>query len=63
MDQIYTTNGYVDPSILEKKVIVSDEPQAHITATEYWLEGELVRRDVDIALKGREIALEMANLS
>ncbi|MBV8666730.1 MAG: hypothetical protein JO269_09620 [Burkholderiaceae bacterium] len=49
--KIYTTKGMVKRDRLTDKVFVQDHPQGIITATEYYLDGELVRRDVDIKLK------------
>lgn len=48
---IFTTLGAVEEVLLEKKVIVEDFDEATSTATEYWLDGECVRRDVNLALK------------
>lgn len=50
---ITTTKGPMDDSLLEKRVIESDEPDAFVTATEYWLDGELVHRGVHAALKSK----------
>lgn len=50
---INTIHGPMDEALLEKRVIVSDEPDAKVTATEYWLDGELVHRSVHADLKSK----------
>ena len=61
MALIYTTKGEIDEALLEKKLIVEDYPDATVTATEYFLGDELVKRDVDVALKGRDLNLAQAS--
>jgi len=50
---IFTTLGAVAEERLEKRVSAEDSGDAVATATEYWLNGECVRRDVNLALKPR----------
>ena len=38
MAQITTTRGLMDESLLNKRIVESDEQDAFVTATEYWLE-------------------------
>jgi hypothetical protein len=45
-DLITTTEGPIEYSRLVTKDIVSHEPGKRVTATEWYLEGKLVRRDV-----------------
>ncbi len=52
---LFTTKGVLPVASLEKTEIVSDEADAVVTATEYRLDGELVRRDVNLALKPKDI--------
>lgn len=59
MAQVITTKGLVDRERLEVKDIVSEEENARVTATEWYLDGVLVRRDVNVnILRGLEIAAE-----
>lgn len=51
LGHVFTTKGAVLREALEEKVFVEDHPDAVTTATEYWLHGECVRRDVNVALK------------
>ena len=46
--KVHTTKGLVDRDLLTVTDIVSDEPNARVTATEWHLDGELVRRDVNV---------------
>jgi len=49
---ITTIYGDMDESLLEKKVYVDrDDENEHTTATEYWLNGELVHRSAHVTLK------------
>lgn len=48
---IQTTKGEMDDSLLEKKTGVIDNDNETINWVEYWLEGELVHRSVDMVLK------------
>lgn len=46
--QVFTTKGLIERSQLQVKDIVTDEPTARVTATEWRLGDELVRRDVHV---------------
>ena len=60
---VLTTKGLVARELLSVSDIVSDEPNARIIATEWRLDGELVRRDVWVSiLSGHEMASEQAEL-
>jgi hypothetical protein len=48
---ITTTKGELDDSQLDKKTGVIDNENETITWVEYWLDGELVHRSVDMVLK------------
>lgn len=52
---IFTTRGVLPVDSLVKTEVVTDEQDAVVTATEYRLDGELVRRDVNLALKPKNI--------
>lgn len=45
---IFTTKGILDTSQLEVKDIVSEVDNARVIATEWYLDSELVRRDVNV---------------
>jgi len=55
MAQIITTRGLMDESLLNKRIVESDEQDAFVTATEYWLDDELVHRSVHAALKSKAL--------
>jgi hypothetical protein len=48
---VSTTKGEMDISLLEKKEGVVDTENETTTWVEYWLDGELVHRSVDMVLK------------
>lgn len=59
MAQVLTTKGLVDRSKLEVKDIIEEHDNARVFATEWYLDGELVRRDVNVnILRGLEVAPE-----
>jgi len=61
MSQVLTTQGLVDRDLLQVEDIVSEEPNARVIATEWFLDGELVRRDVAVSiLSGQVLAGEQA---
>ena len=55
MTMINTTKGDIPLDCLEVRTVTQDEPEVVATATEYWLDGECVRRDVNLALKPKDI--------
>lgn len=55
VELIFTTKGDLPVDMLEQRVITEDYPDATTTATEYWLDGECVRRDVNVALKPKDL--------
>lgn len=60
---IYTTHGLVPRAELEVHDVVSWEPNARVTATEWRRNGELVRRDVNVnILRGLSIGAEQEGL-
>lgn len=63
MSQVHTTKGLIDRDQLTVKDIVSDEPNARVVATEWFLDGEMVRRDVAVSiLSGLAVFSEQAEL-
>jgi len=48
---ITTTKGEMDASLLEKREGTIDTDNETTSWVEYWLEGELVHRSVDMTLK------------
>jgi hypothetical protein len=63
MSLVHTTKGLIDRDLLEVKDIITDEDNAHVIATEWFLDGELVRRDVAVSiLSGQAIAGEQGEL-
>ena len=55
MTTIHTIHGELPIDSLEKKIIEEDAPDGFVTATEYWLNGEIVRRDVHVAVKAHAV--------
>lgn len=63
MVKVHTTKGLIDRDLLTVKDIISDEPNARVTATEWFLGDELVRRDVAVSiLSGHALAGEQGEL-
>lgn len=48
MSKVITTKGIIERELLEVKDIVFEEINARVIATEWYLSGELVRRDVNV---------------
>ena len=51
MNMITTTKGDMDESLLEKRVGSVENDTETTTWVEYWLDGELVHRSVNMVLK------------
>lgn len=49
---IITTLGEIDRDKLEVKDVVTEQPGSRAIATEYYFQGELVRRDVTVNMTG-----------
>ncbi len=63
MAQVHTTKGLIDRDRLTVADVVSDEDNARVISTEWFLEGELVRRDVAVSiLSGQALAGEASEL-
>lgn len=52
---INTIKGEMDDADLMKRIIRTEGEESIVTATEYWLEGELVHRSVRAELIGRDL--------
>lgn len=63
MPLVHTTKGLIERDRLVVNDIVSDEENARVIATEWHLDGELVRRDVIVSiLSGIGLGTEQQNL-
>lgn len=61
--QVWTTRGLVEREQLTVKDIVEEHDQARVTATEWFLGDELVRRDVNVnILRGHAMASEQEHM-
>ena len=58
---IYTTRGDMPKCLLRHEEVVQYFPDAVLTAQEYFIGEELVRRDLHVALKGKELAMAQAS--
>lgn len=60
---VYTTKGLIERDQLEIKDVVSEEDNARVMATEWYLNGELVRRDVNVnILRGQSVLGEQGEI-
>ena len=63
MSMVHTTKGMIDRHRLVVTDVVSDEDNARVTATEWHLDGELVRRDVNVnILQGQAVFGDQAEV-
>jgi len=61
--KVHTTKGLIDRDLLIASDIVTEEENARVIATEWHLDGELVRRDVAVSiLQGQALFGEQAEL-
>lgn len=61
--QVITSKGLIERERLVPTDIVTEEPGARVIATEWHLDGELVRRDVNVnILAGQALFGEQAEL-
>jgi len=56
MANVFTTKGDMDESLLEKREGTVDNDNELTKWVEYWLDGELVHRSVDMVLKRATVA-------
>lgn len=50
MTQVHTTKGLIDRDLLSVKDITTEDDNSRAIATEWYLDGELVRRDVAVSM-------------
>ena len=60
MALVNTTKGEMDESLLEKREGSVDNEIEYTTWVEYWLEGELVHRSVNVHIKKNVLASGIA---
>lgn len=54
---VQTNKGLIDRDLLHVKDVAEDHENARVIATEWFLDGELVRRDVNVSIL-RSVTLE-----
>jgi hypothetical protein len=60
---VTTTLGLVERDRLQAKDIIEEHDNARVIATEWFLDGEMVRRDVHVSiLRGLDVASAQANI-
>ena len=60
---VHTTKGLIERDQLTTKEVVTEEDNARVTATEWYLGEELVRRDVNVnVLRGISLFGEQAKV-
>lgn len=63
MSMVHTIKGLIERDRLTAVDIVSEEDNARVVATEWFLDGEMVRRDVAVSiLSGHALAGEQSEL-
>lgn len=61
--KVHTTEGLIERDQLEARDIITEEQNARVVATEWFLGEKLVRRDVHVSiLCGQSVFGEQANL-
>lgn len=50
MSQVYTSKGLIDRNRLTVKDVITEEPNARVVASEWYLDEELVRRDAAVSI-------------
>jgi len=64
VSKVHTTKGLIDRSRLTVKDITHEDDNSRAIATEWYLDGEMVRRDVAVSiLCGQAIAGEAAEIA
>jgi hypothetical protein len=64
MAKVHTIKGLIDRDRLTVKDIVTEDENSRAIATEWFLDGELVRRDVAVSiLCGQALAGEQAEMA
>ena len=63
LGMVHTIKGLIARDLLTTIDTVTEEPNARAIATEWFLDGEIVRRDVAVSiLQGQSIFVEQADL-
>ena len=57
-EMITTSHGLMPREALEERRYTEEHDGGTVHALEYWLDGEMVHRSVEIALKGQEFKFE-----
>ena len=61
--KVYTTERLIDREQLEAKDIITEEDNARVVATEWFLGDKLVRRDVHVSiLRGQSLGTEQESM-
>jgi hypothetical protein len=64
VNKVHTIKGLIDRDLLTVNDIVSEDDNSRAVATEWFLDGELVRRDVAVSiLRGQALAGEQAEMA
>jgi hypothetical protein len=57
MASVQTIKGFIERDLLTVRDIISEDDNSRAVATEWFLDGEMVRRDVAVSiLRGHELA-------
>lgn len=63
MSQVHTTKGLIARDRLEVRDVTHEDDNSRAIATEWYLDGEMVRRDVAVSiLRGQAIVGEQAEV-
>jgi len=63
MNLVHTTKGLIERGLLEVRDVITEAPNARVVASEWFLAGEMVRRDVAVSiLQGVSLTGEQAQL-
>ena len=57
-DMVTTTRGPMRKDALDHRAYSEEHEGGTVHATEYWLDGEMIHRSVEIVLKGKEFSFE-----
>lgn len=64
MNKVHTIKGLIDRDLLTVKDITCEDDNSRAIATEWFLDGELVRRDVAVSiLRGQALAGEVQEIA
>lgn len=64
MSQVHTIKGLIDRDLLTVKDIVTEDGNSRAVSTEWFLDGEMVRRDVAVSiLSGQAVFGDQAEMA